>query len=181
MTRDRGAACDSAQRSLSARARPVTSRSRPVSTSYTNPRIMSFLGMKGLALMPRPTGQGTLRRLGLDRAARRRRPADGTRTPPGRPQAGGTDRRALRQERRVQPPLVEPRRAREDFRAETAPPPLAGEIEIAYEALEPVGDPDQTLYIYTVEPGSKSEQALQLLGSWIAGERTAPATEDSNR
>jgi hypothetical protein len=37
--------------------------------------------------------------------------------------------------------------------------PLAGEIEIAYEALEPVGDPDQTLYIYTVEPGSKSEQA----------------------
>jgi transcriptional regulator with XRE-family HTH domain len=76
--------------------------------------------------------------------------------------------------------------SRHDVREKTFGPkrlhhPLAGEIEIAYEALQPAGDPDQTLYIYTVEPGSKSEQALQLLGSWVAGERTAPATENSNR
>jgi transcriptional regulator with XRE-family HTH domain len=43
--------------------------------------------------------------------------------------------------------------------------PIVGEIDIRYEALQ-LADEDQTLFIYTVEPGSASEQALALLDSW---------------
>lgn len=32
----------------------------------------------------------------------------------------------------------------------------------------PMGDPDQTLGLYTVEPGSPSENALRMLAGWIA-------------
>jgi transcriptional regulator with XRE-family HTH domain len=46
--------------------------------------------------------------------------------------------------------------------------PVAGEIEIHYEALALPGDADQTLFIYSVEPGSTSAQGLDLLASWIA-------------
>ncbi|QRP45129.1 helix-turn-helix domain-containing protein [Amycolatopsis sp. FDAARGOS 1241] len=52
--------------------------------------------------------------------------------------------------------------------------PLAGELVLGYEALTPAGDPDQTLGISTVEPGSPSEERLQLLASW-----TTQATSDS--
>jgi transcriptional regulator with XRE-family HTH domain len=56
--------------------------------------------------------------------------------------------------------------------------PVAGEIEIHYEALALTGDPDQTLFIYSVEPGSKSAQGLDLLASWIAepAERETPSS-----
>ncbi|MFJ2633987.1 helix-turn-helix transcriptional regulator [Streptomyces sp. NPDC087422] len=50
--------------------------------------------------------------------------------------------------------------------------PVAGDLEFSYESLQPPGDQDQTLCVYTVEPGSPSAQALQLLGNW-----TAPAPE----
>ena len=44
--------------------------------------------------------------------------------------------------------------------------PVVGELTINYEAL-PIPDAlDQTLFIYTAEPGSPSEQALQLLANW---------------
>jgi transcriptional regulator with XRE-family HTH domain len=46
--------------------------------------------------------------------------------------------------------------------------PIAGEIEILYEALSLPGDPDQTLYVYSTEPGSASARGLDLLASWIA-------------
>lgn len=46
--------------------------------------------------------------------------------------------------------------------------PIAGELTIAYESLVLPGDPDQTLFVYTTEPGSKSRQALDLLASWTA-------------
>lgn len=46
--------------------------------------------------------------------------------------------------------------------------PIAGEIEIHYEALALQGDPDQTLFIYSVLPGTASAQGLDLLASWIA-------------
>ncbi|MER6945509.1 hypothetical protein ABT294_15915 [Nonomuraea sp. NPDC000554] len=46
--------------------------------------------------------------------------------------------------------------------------PLAGDLVFSYESLQPPGDPDQTLCVYNVEPGSPTEQALQLLQSWSA-------------
>ncbi|MGW1710033.1 MmyB family transcriptional regulator [Streptomyces sp. NPDC002206] len=44
--------------------------------------------------------------------------------------------------------------------------PLVGELTLGYEAFTPIGDPDQTLGIYTVKPGSPSEDALRMLASW---------------
>jgi len=56
--------------------------------------------------------------------------------------------------------------------------PLVGEVTFTYESMELVADPGLTMFVYTAEPGSKSEEALQLLASWtaldeeIAGEMT---------
>ncbi|MDX3763971.1 helix-turn-helix transcriptional regulator [Streptomyces mirabilis] len=44
--------------------------------------------------------------------------------------------------------------------------PLVGDLTLDYEALAVTGDPDQILGVYTAEPGSTSEQALNLLASW---------------
>lgn len=43
--------------------------------------------------------------------------------------------------------------------------PIVGELTLAYESLALPGDGDQTLFVYTAEPGSDSETALRLLGS----------------
>lgn len=43
--------------------------------------------------------------------------------------------------------------------------PLVGDLEITYEALKLPDDPEQTIFIYNVEPGSRSEQAMRLLAS----------------
>ncbi|MCD2195867.1 helix-turn-helix transcriptional regulator [Actinomycetospora endophytica] len=43
---------------------------------------------------------------------------------------------------------------------------LVGELELGYEAFSPADDPDKTLGISTVEPGSVSEQRLRLLAGW---------------
>ncbi|WP_312874239.1 MmyB family transcriptional regulator [Actinomadura litoris] len=46
--------------------------------------------------------------------------------------------------------------------------PLVGELHFSYESLQPPGDPDQTLCVYNVEPGSPTAEALALLSSWTA-------------
>lgn len=46
--------------------------------------------------------------------------------------------------------------------------PAIGPIVIEYEALALAGDPDQTLFVYTTEPGSTSEHNLRLLASFAA-------------
>ncbi|SDE32249.1 helix-turn-helix domain-containing protein [Glycomyces harbinensis] len=46
--------------------------------------------------------------------------------------------------------------------------PVVGELEFAYEAFQFPDDPDQTLCVYNVEPGSASAEALRLLDSWTA-------------
>ena len=53
--------------------------------------------------------------------------------------------------------------------------PLVGDISVMYEAMELAADPGLTMFVYTAEPGSKSEQALSLLGSWTA----TPVDEES--
>lgn len=44
--------------------------------------------------------------------------------------------------------------------------PLVGELELGYELLAPVGEPDLVLATHTVEPHSPSAQALALLSHW---------------
>lgn len=57
---------------------------------------------------------------------------------------------------------------------------VAGDIQLTGEAVDLPGDPGLAMIIYTVEPGSASEQALAFLASWSttnapsAGSRTAP-------
>ncbi|MER6975780.1 helix-turn-helix transcriptional regulator [Streptomyces carpinensis] len=41
--------------------------------------------------------------------------------------------------------------------------PLVGELTLGFEAFTPMGEADQTLGLYTVEPGSTSQQALRRL------------------
>ena len=45
---------------------------------------------------------------------------------------------------------------------------VVGDLELTYEAMELSADNGLTMFAYTAEPGSKSEQALRLLGSWAA-------------
>ncbi len=44
--------------------------------------------------------------------------------------------------------------------------PLVGELTLQYESVALLGDPDQTLCIYTAEAASPSETALRLLANW---------------
>ena len=46
--------------------------------------------------------------------------------------------------------------------------PIVGDLELTYEAMELSADTGLTMFAYTAEPGTKSEQTLQLLGSWAA-------------
>jgi transcriptional regulator with XRE-family HTH domain len=46
--------------------------------------------------------------------------------------------------------------------------PLVGELELAYEVMELSADTGLTVSVYSAEPGSRSQQALDLLASWTA-------------
>ncbi|PLC11299.1 XRE family transcriptional regulator [Kocuria flava] len=53
--------------------------------------------------------------------------------------------------------------------------PLVGRLDICYEALDVTGVADQTLFVYTTEPGSESEARLRTLAAWAHEESPAPA------
>ena len=56
--------------------------------------------------------------------------------------------------------------------------PVVGELSVSLNRLDLPADHGLTIFIYAVEPGSRSEQALTLLGSWAAtAEPTAPVPE----
>jgi transcriptional regulator with XRE-family HTH domain len=62
--------------------------------------------------------------------------------------------------------------------------PVVGELELSYEVMELAADTGLRLAIFTAEPGSRSEQALNLLASWAATpdhEPAAPARDDVPR
>jgi transcriptional regulator with XRE-family HTH domain len=46
--------------------------------------------------------------------------------------------------------------------------PVVGELTLTFEMLELAADPGLNLLTFTAEPGSKSDEALNLLGSWAA-------------
>jgi transcriptional regulator with XRE-family HTH domain len=55
--------------------------------------------------------------------------------------------------------------------------PVVGELTLTFEMMELAADPGLHLLTFTAEPGSKSDEALSLLGSWAATleqEQTAP-------
>lgn len=51
--------------------------------------------------------------------------------------------------------------------------PVVGELHFSYESFQTPGDAEQTLCVYTVQPGSASAQGLRLLDSWTAPEPEA--------
>ncbi|MDI5961556.1 helix-turn-helix transcriptional regulator [Streptomyces sp. SL13] len=53
--------------------------------------------------------------------------------------------------------------------------PVVGRMTLSYETLAVMGDQDQTLTVYTAEPASASEAALDLLASWTGGTAPHPA------
>ena len=56
--------------------------------------------------------------------------------------------------------------------------PVVGEVTLNFEALELAADPGQRLNVYTAEPGSPSQEALNLLASWITTPTTVTARGD---
>lgn len=54
---------------------------------------------------------------------------------------------------------------------------LVGDLVLGYEAFTAADDADQTLGIYTAEPGSPSEDRLKLLASWSSPSHHQPAQE----
>jgi transcriptional regulator with XRE-family HTH domain len=57
--------------------------------------------------------------------------------------------------------------------------PVVGELTLDFEMLDLPGDPGQKMLVYSAEPGSPSQQALQLLASWASTPRDAPADRRS--
>jgi transcriptional regulator with XRE-family HTH domain len=55
--------------------------------------------------------------------------------------------------------------------------PLVGDLTLTYEALEPPGDPGQTIFVYIAEPNSPSQEALDLLASWSASPSAVSTTD----
>ena len=55
--------------------------------------------------------------------------------------------------------------------AKTLHHPVVGDVTLDYEALELPGDNGQRILVYSAEPASRSQEALDLLASWA----TTPA------
>ncbi|MEA2134782.1 MAG: hypothetical protein QOC68_2691, partial [Solirubrobacteraceae bacterium] len=49
-----------------------------------------------------------------------------------------------------------------------------GDLELNYERLDVVFDTGLTIFTYTADPGTRSAEALGLLGSWAATATTEP-------
>jgi hypothetical protein len=45
---------------------------------------------------------------------------------------------------------------------------VVGDLDLAFESLPLPADPSQSLLTYTAEPGSPTQDALNLLASWAA-------------
>jgi hypothetical protein len=45
---------------------------------------------------------------------------------------------------------------------------VVGELSLSYNRLDLAADNGLTIFTYAAEPGSRSEEALKLLGSWTA-------------
>ena len=50
--------------------------------------------------------------------------------------------------------------------------PIVGELHLLFEAMELSADTGLSLYVYSPEPGTPSDDAIRLLASWPASHRT---------
>ncbi len=50
--------------------------------------------------------------------------------------------------------------------------PVAGPMDVQYDPLLLPGDEEQTLFVYSTEPGMASREAMNLLASWTLSSRT---------
>ncbi len=56
--------------------------------------------------------------------------------------------------------------------------PIVGELTLTFETMQLTADTGLTMAAYTAEPGSKSEEALNLLASWTATPDQAASAHD---
>jgi transcriptional regulator with XRE-family HTH domain len=59
--------------------------------------------------------------------------------------------------------------------------PIVGEVNLTYETMQLVADAGLMLFVYTAEPGSKSDEAITLLASWAATPEEAEAANPADR
>jgi transcriptional regulator with XRE-family HTH domain len=59
--------------------------------------------------------------------------------------------------------------------------PIVGDLELTFEVMTLVANPDLTMFAFTAAPGSKSEEALNLLASWTATPDEAGSATLPNR
>jgi hypothetical protein len=57
--------------------------------------------------------------------------------------------------------------------------PVVGDLTLTFNRLDLAGGDGLTIFTYAAEPGSPSEDALKLLGSWAATTQTASTTDQS--
>ncbi len=58
--------------------------------------------------------------------------------------------------------------------------PIVGDLHLSFEVMELPADPGLSLIVYSAEPGSPSEDALQLLASWAVTDEKPPAPDPSS-
>lgn len=56
--------------------------------------------------------------------------------------------------------------------------PVVGDLTVAYQAMVLAGQDDQTLFVYTTQPGSRDETALRLLATWDSSVDLSRPQED---
>jgi transcriptional regulator with XRE-family HTH domain len=57
--------------------------------------------------------------------------------------------------------------------------PVVGELELQYEVMDVSADDGLTISVYSAEPGSRSNEALDLLASWTATPERSPTTAEN--
>jgi hypothetical protein len=55
--------------------------------------------------------------------------------------------------------------------------PIVGELHLLFEAMELSADTGLSLYVYSPEPGSPSDDGIRLLASWAATKQQVDRTE----
>jgi transcriptional regulator with XRE-family HTH domain len=58
--------------------------------------------------------------------------------------------------------------------------PVVGKLHLTFNRLDLAADPGLTIFSYAAEPGSRSEEALKLLGSWAATAGPAESARATN-
>ena len=122
-----------------------------------------------------------LLRLGPSGERGRRDPSIRSRSRRVRPGFLGPRRGALDPKRGLPHEMGGAQRPLPRHRRQAPTPPVVGDLELTYEAMDLSAETGLTMFAYTAEPGSKSEQTLNLLGSWSATTDQPELTRTTDR